>query len=61
MRVWPIRFTLPLEESEAQARQPRLKLIDLGMAAVYDPKKEIRGCIGTPGFVSPGKRWNERF
>ena len=39
MHVRARRFTLPVEESEAQGRPPRIKLIDLGMAAVYDPKK----------------------
>ncbi|KAK9794940.1 hypothetical protein WJX73_003198 [Symbiochloris irregularis] len=30
-----------------------IKLIDLGMAAEYNPKEVIKGALGSPGFVSP--------
>lgn len=29
------------------------QLIDLGMAAVYDPMYPTSGCMGSPGFMAP--------
>jgi serine/threonine protein kinase len=31
----------------------QVKLIDLGMAGVYQPSKPQRGCMGSPGFIAP--------
>ncbi|GIL50852.1 hypothetical protein Vafri_6844 [Volvox africanus] len=53
-----VLFVRPVEECEAEGKPLRIKVIDLGMAALYDPQKPIRGCIGTPGFVSP-ELWHE--
>ncbi|KAG2496245.1 hypothetical protein HYH03_005843 [Edaphochlamys debaryana] len=52
-------FTIPVEESVAQGLPLRVKIIDLGMAGLYDPAKEVRGCVGTPGFVAP-ELWNDK-
>jgi serine/threonine protein kinase len=31
----------------------QVRLIDLGMAGVYRPEEPQRGCLGSPGFISP--------
>ncbi|GLC43239.1 hypothetical protein PLESTB_001495300 [Pleodorina starrii] len=54
-----VMFTSPVEECEAAGRPLRVKVIDLGMAMIYDPKKEVLGCVGTPGFVAP-ETWNDK-
>ncbi|KAG2444853.1 hypothetical protein HXX76_001594 [Chlamydomonas incerta] len=53
-----VMFTHPVEVFEAEGKPLRVKVIDMGMSALYDPNKEVRGCIGTPGFVSP-EIWND--
>ncbi|KAG2448581.1 hypothetical protein HYH02_006472 [Chlamydomonas schloesseri] len=53
-----VMFTQPVETFEAEGKPLRVKVIDMGMSALYDPDKEVRGCIGTPGFVSP-EIWND--
>lgn len=35
------------------AAMPTVKLLDLGMACLYDPAKPQRGPLGSPGFVAP--------
>ncbi|PRW44918.1 CAMK CAMK1 kinase Srk1 isoform B [Chlorella sorokiniana] len=35
------------------AIMPTVKLLDLGMACLYDPTKPQRGALGSPGFVAP--------
>ncbi|GIL50880.1 hypothetical protein Vafri_6841 [Volvox africanus] len=52
-----VLFVRPVEECEAEGKPLRIKVIDLGMAALYDPQKELLGCVGTPGFVAP-EVWN---
>ncbi|KAK9831839.1 hypothetical protein WJX81_000472 [Elliptochloris bilobata] len=32
---------------------PQVKIIDLGMAAMYNPEKPVHGALGSPGFVAP--------
>ncbi|EFJ40791.1 hypothetical protein VOLCADRAFT_119868 [Volvox carteri f. nagariensis] len=51
-----VMFVNAVEECEALGRPLRVKVIDMGMAALYNPEKPIRGCIGTPGFVPPGRK-----
>ncbi|PSC73234.1 calcium calmodulin-dependent kinase type IV-like isoform A [Micractinium conductrix] len=34
-------------------KMPVVKLVDLGMACLYDPAKQITGPLGSPGFVAP--------
>lgn len=31
----------------------QVKMIDLGMAGVYNPDYLITGCMGSPGFMAP--------
>ena len=31
----------------------QVKLIDLGMAGLYRPKRPMHGCMGSPGFIAP--------
>lgn len=31
----------------------QVKLIDLGMAGLYRPKRPVKGCMGSPGFIAP--------
>lgn len=40
-------------KAAAAGNKPIIKLIDLGMSAQYEPKRPIKGALGSPGFVSP--------
>eukprot|EP00198_Chlamydomonas_reinhardtii_P000307 XP_001689642.1 predicted protein [Chlamydomonas reinhardtii] len=53
-----VMFTHPVEAFEAEGKPLRVKVIDMGMSALYSPSKEVRGCIGTCGFVAP-EIWND--
>lgn len=48
-----VMFQRPVDECQARGRALRVKLIDLGMAAVYDPARPTYGCLGSPGFIDP--------
>ncbi|KAL4448604.1 hypothetical protein ABPG75_005823 [Micractinium tetrahymenae] len=37
----------------AGQKMPTVKLVDLGMACLYDPAKPVTGPLGSPGFVAP--------
>ncbi|GIM05005.1 hypothetical protein Vretimale_9477 [Volvox reticuliferus] len=54
-----VLFVRPVEEYEAEGKPLRIKVIDLGMATLYNPQKEVLGCVGTPGFVAP-EVWNDQ-
>lgn len=46
-------FTEDPAHAAAKGRSPTIKLIDLGMSVLYDPKNPSMGALGSPGFVSP--------
>lgn len=46
-------FTEDPAHAAANKRSPTIKLIDLGMSVLYDPKNPSMGALGSPGFVSP--------
>ncbi|KAG2444812.1 hypothetical protein HXX76_001554 [Chlamydomonas incerta] len=48
-----VMFTAPVDDCEAAGMPLRVKVIDLGMSAQYDPKKLVREATGTPGFAAP--------
>ncbi|KAG2448582.1 hypothetical protein HYH02_006473 [Chlamydomonas schloesseri] len=53
-----VMFTQPVGDCEAEGKPLRVKVIDMGTSALYDPDKDVRGCIGTCGFVAP-EIWND--
>ncbi|KAG2448619.1 hypothetical protein HYH02_006508 [Chlamydomonas schloesseri] len=48
-----VMFTQPVGDCEAAGMPLRVKVIDLGMSAQFDPKKLVREATGTPGFAAP--------
>ncbi len=47
-------FARPVEWCQKRGQALRVKLIDLGMAAVVAPgAAPPRGCLGSPGFIAP--------
>ncbi|PNW88566.1 hypothetical protein CHLRE_01g034900v5 [Chlamydomonas reinhardtii] len=48
-----VMFTAPVNDCEAAGAPLRVKVIDLGMSAQFDPKKLVREATGTPGFAAP--------
>lgn len=44
-----VMFKKPVEHYQESGKPLKVKLIDLGMCGVLDPKHPQQGCLGSPG------------
>jgi serine/threonine protein kinase len=46
-------FEKPLAGLKAQNRQPKVKLVDFGLARHYSSSRSVKARLGSPGFMAP--------
>lgn len=59
MKPENVMFAKPPIHYQSKGKPIKVKVIDLGMAGVYYPRRRTRGCMGSPGFIAPEVVRNE--